>query len=113
VKRGDVVLTILPFTDLSGQKRRPALIVSPDNRPGDDVIVAFVTRYLGQPLLSTEVSVLDTDPDFGQTKLKRSSVIKADKLFTIHKNLILGKVAELIPRMMQNVDQALRLALGL
>jgi mRNA-degrading endonuclease toxin of MazEF toxin-antitoxin module len=61
VKRGDVVLTILPFTDLSGQKRRPALIVSPDNRPGDDVIVAFVTRYLGQPLLSTEVSVLDTD----------------------------------------------------
>ena len=113
MKRGDVVLTILPFTDLSGQKRRPALIVSPDTRPGDDVIVAFVTRYLGQPLLSTEVSVLDNDPDFGQTKLKLSSVIKADKLFTIHKNLIVGKVAELVPRMMQNVDRALRLALGL
>lgn len=113
MKRGEVVLTILPFTDLSGQKRRPALVISPDTRPGDDVIVAFVTRYLGQPLLSTDVSVLDTDPDFWQTKLKLSSAIKADKLFTIHKNLIVGKVAELVPRMMQNVDQALRLALGL
>jgi mRNA interferase MazF len=113
VKRGEIVLTILPFTDLSGQKRRPALLISPDTRPGDDVIVAFITRYLGQPLLSTDVSVLDTDPDFGKTILKLSSVIKADKLFTIHKNLILGKVAELIPRMMQNVDQALCLALGL
>ena len=95
MRRGDIVLTILPFTDLSGQKRRPALVISPDTRLGDDVIVAFVTKYIGQPLLSTDVAVLGTDPDFRQTKLKRSSVIKADKLFTIHKNLIIGKVAEL------------------
>lgn len=42
MRRGDVVLTILPFTDLSGQKRRPALVISPDTRAGDDVIVVLL-----------------------------------------------------------------------
>lgn len=90
MKRGEVVLTILPFTDLSGRKQRPALLISPDTRVGDDVIVAFVTKYIGQPLLPTDVAILDSDPDFKQTRLKLSSVIKADKLFTIHEDFIMA-----------------------
>jgi mRNA interferase MazF len=46
MRRGTVVLTPFPFTDLSGQKVRPALVVSRSDRPGTDVLLAFITQSL-------------------------------------------------------------------
>jgi hypothetical protein len=43
MRRGAVVLTPFPFTDLSGQKVRPALVVSRSDRGGRDVLLAFIT----------------------------------------------------------------------
>lgn len=79
MKRGTIVLTPFPFTDLSGQKVRPALVVSRSDRPGSDVVLAFITAYRGHPLLTTDLLVEDSHPDFAQTGLKKSSVIKLDK----------------------------------
>ena len=39
LSRGDVVLVPFPFTDLSGGKVRPALVV---NALGEDLLVAFI-----------------------------------------------------------------------
>ena len=46
MKRGTIVLTKFPFTDLSSDKRRPALIISREDNQKDDVIVAFITSVL-------------------------------------------------------------------
>ena len=40
---GSIVLTRFPFTDLSGAKRRPALVVSCANERRSDLIVCFIT----------------------------------------------------------------------
>ncbi len=40
---GSIVLTRFPFTDLSGDKRRPALVVSCDNDRRSDLVVCFIT----------------------------------------------------------------------
>ena len=53
MKRGTVVLALLPFTDLTDRKRRPALVVSPETRQGDDLLVAFITSYRGETLAPT------------------------------------------------------------
>jgi len=40
MSKGDIVLVPFPFTDLSGQKVRPALILYSDQK-GEDCIVAL------------------------------------------------------------------------
>ena len=45
LRRGDVVLADLPYSDRSGSKKRPALVVQCDrnNERLDDVILALIT----------------------------------------------------------------------
>lgn len=113
MKRGAVVLAVLPFTDLTGRKQRPALVVSPENRPGDDILVAFVMSFKGNPLQGTDLLIPADDPDFVGTGLKRSSVVRLGKLFTLQKGLLVGRLGDLSPRLMGEVDARLRIALGL
>jgi len=43
---GSIVLARFPFTDLSGDKRRPAFIVSCDNYRRTDLVVCFIISVL-------------------------------------------------------------------
>ena len=110
MKRGTLVLTPFPFTDLSGQKVRPALVVSRSDRPGSDVVLAFITTYRGQTLLATDVLIEDSRPSFVQTGLKRSSVIKLDKLVTVETSILLGEIGEPAEQFLQQVAEKLRYA---
>ena|SRR5437867_2403074 len=113
MKRGTVVLTPFPFTDLTGRKVRPALVVSRSDRPGSDVILAFISTYRSQVLLTTDLLVEATHGDFGATGLKTSSVIKLDKLVTVETSVVLGELGELSLGLMQQVTEKLRYALDL
>jgi len=72
-----------------------------------------VRRGRGAPLLVTDLLLAATDPDFGRTGLKSPSVMKLDKLFTLQKGLIIGKLGELSLLSLDKVDARLRIALGL
>ncbi|ETX02153.1 type II toxin-antitoxin system PemK/MazF family toxin [Candidatus Entotheonella palauensis] len=111
--RGTLVLTPYPFTDLSGRKVRPALVVSRSDRPGSDVVFSFIMTYHGQSLLMTDLLVADSHPAFTQTGLKRSSVIKLDKLLTVERSILLGELGELTADLLQQVNDKLRYALEL
>lgn len=83
---GTIVLTRFPFTDLSGAKRRPALVVSRDNDRRPDLVVCFIT------------SVPRTGPDMAPlaptagTGLKVASVVRFDTLATLDRSVIAGKL---------------------
>ena len=112
--RGKVILTPFPFTDLSGNKVRPAVIVSTDTRRGADVIVAFIaTAFNPFTLQPTDVLLRRSDPDFAATGLKRSSVFKMDKVATISRSIILGELGDISPRLQAKLDAKLKLALDL
>lgn len=113
MKRGTVVLAPFPFTDLSGRRVRPALVVSRSDRPGKDVVLAFITTQRSSPLLITDLLIEDSHPDFGLTGLKKSSVVKLDKLVTLETSVLLGELGELSAALLQEVNEKLRYALEL
>ena len=84
--RGSVVLVPFPFTDLSGRKRRPALVVSPDGFHEEDLILCAITSHVPEDLAGHEVLLEPTD--MFDRQLPKRSVVKVGKLFTMHQRLI-------------------------
>ena len=113
-KRGTIILVPFPFTDLSAQKVRPALIVS-SNKKGEDVIVCFVSSIISGSArgLDTQILINEKDPVFANTGLKVSSIIGVDKIVTLDKKIILGELGSLDDKYMRQVDRALKKVLGL
>ena len=113
MKRGAVVLTPFPFTDLSGTKVRPAVVVSPADRPGEDVILAFISSVKPLTLLPTDLLIEASHPDFPSTGLKVASIVKCDKLATVQRRIILGELGTLSPALLVELNTRLRVTLGL
>ena len=93
-KQGDIVLVPFPFTDLSGEKVRPALIVS-KKEFRDDVTVCFISSLIPKKISENEFFIKNTDKNFKNTGLKMSSIVKVNKMATLEKGVILGKLGSL------------------
>ena len=83
---GTIALARLPFTDLSGDKNRPVLIVSRDNDRRTDVVVCFITSV---PRAGQDMAVIDASAGTG---LKVRSTVRFDKLATLEKLVITGRI---------------------
>jgi mRNA interferase MazF len=88
---GSIVLTRFPFTDLSGDKRRPALVVSRDNDRRPDLVVCFITSV---PRSGPDIAPLAASADTG---LKVASVVRFDKLATLDRSVVSGQLGEAPP----------------
>ena len=88
---GAIVLARFPFTDLSGDKRRPALVVSRDNGRRADVVVCFITSV---PRSGPDAAPIAATPGTG---LKVPSVVRFDKIATLEKSVVTGKLGDVPP----------------
>jgi mRNA interferase MazF len=109
-KKGTVVLVPFPFTDLSGSKVRPAVVVSVLR--GTDVVVAFVTSNVGR-LSPTDVPIRRKDAAFARTGLKHDSVLRAGKLATLERSVLLGELGQLSKQHVTALDACLVAVFGL
>ena len=82
---GSIVLARFPFTDLSGSKLRPALVVS-RQAAVEDVIVCFITS---KPRSGPSIAQLPPEP---WTGLKQASAVRLDKIATLHSGVIAGSI---------------------
>jgi len=107
LKKGTVVLTPFPFTDLTGDKVRPAIIIS-EKLKGSDVVVLFMTtqKKLG---LSHLVSVQPT-VDNG---LKAVSKVVCSKIATLDKKVIIGELGTLEKAPLIKISKELKTILNL
>jgi len=87
--KGDVVIIPFPFTDLSGNKKRPAFVVA--DLPGDDIVVCQITSKAKTDSLALSL----TAHDFITGGLPVDSFIRPNKLFTADKNIILSTAGHL------------------
>jgi mRNA interferase MazF len=79
------------FIDLSEDKRRPALVVSYDNGRREDVVVCFITSVhrSGPDAVPIEAT--------SGTGLKIPSVVRFDKVASLDKSVITGKLGDAPP----------------
>lgn len=82
--KGDIILIPFPFTDLSGNKNRPAVILIDSE---DDVTVCFITAQLKW---QTEFDIVLDPTDLNG--LKKPSLVRLNKFATIDKDLIIGRL---------------------
>jgi len=104
----DIVLVPFPFSDQSGAKKRPVLIVSnneinSDKRHRDFIGIAVTSKIRGGTY-RLEVNKSDTAAGF----LPKKSELSCDKIASIPKNFIVKKICSLNDRKLAAVKLVLK-----
>jgi mRNA-degrading endonuclease toxin of MazEF toxin-antitoxin module len=112
MNRGEVVEVDWPFSDRTGSKTRPAIVVQADFLNGliDDTVLVQVTGTR-HGLPGTEVEI---DPSAetasGLTKVCYAS---CTNVLTLDQSLVLGTVGVLSDALLQQIEACLRTVLGI
>ena len=98
-KQGDIVLVLFPFSDLSNQKQRPAIILSNDIvNFSSDVVVAQITSQIKNDGFSFYL-----DRKFLTTPLIKDSEVRCHKIFSADKTIIRKSISSLLPEHLSNL----------
>ncbi|WP_332646321.1 type II toxin-antitoxin system PemK/MazF family toxin [Lysinibacillus sp. 54212] len=111
VKRGDVFFADLsPVVGSEQGGTRPVLIIQNDigNRFSPTVIIAAITAQIQKAKLPTHVEINAKKYGF-----ERDSVILLEQLRTIDKSRLTDRITQLDDLLMEKVDFALEVSLGL
>ena len=101
-KKGDIVLVPFPFTDLSGEKVRPAVVVAEDR---EDICMVFISSVKSRENKYTLHLVEKKARLFG---LKKESWIKVSKVATLEKKIILGIIGALDKDVLKELQKILK-----
>ena len=100
--KGSVVLVPFPFTDFSATKLRPAIVLYEND---SDVVVAFISSRIPAIMTPADIPVSRSQPGFPATGLKTDSVIRLDKIATIIRTRVAGRIGELPPELRSRVNE--------
>lgn len=103
--KGKVILIPVPYTDLTAAKLRPALVIFEGRR---DLIVASITTTMFNIFPEWDVIIDAGDPEFHNTGLKVTSILKLTKISTISKDLAEGELGEIFGNLRYEVNQKLK-----
>lgn len=115
MRRGDVVILDHPFSDASGSKVRPALIVQNDrdNHRLTNTVVVLVTRNISRVGEPTHMLIDLTTAEGRQSGLNQTSVVVCTNLFTVSQVKVRRVIGSLPASLMTKVGLCLKAALEL
>jgi len=87
--KGDIVIIPFPFSDLSGNKKRPAFVIA--DLPGDDIIVCQITSMSKFDSYALPI----TTSDFISGSLPVDCFVRPNKVFTASKDIIFSVAGRL------------------
>jgi len=100
MKKGSIILIPFPFSDLSGSKIRPAVVL---NNSGVDITICFISSQLKWKI-DCDVFVFPSV----NNGLKVPSLIRIGKIETIDSALVLGLLGELSNAEIAELDRGLK-----
>jgi len=107
----DIVIIPFPYSDLSGSKPRPSLVISSEhrNRKTEDLILCQISS---KPI-RTKYDVYLEDSDIKGEKLRKKSKVRPDKIFTLSRSKIIKKVGKLdkerSKKVIENLNQIIEI----
>ena len=89
-KQGDIVLIPFPYSDLTGVKQRPALIISNEmlNKTQDRICCLITSNETGD-------GITIENKHFRDRKLPFKSYVKPHRIFTVNENIIRKKLCNI------------------
>ncbi|MBX9259238.1 type II toxin-antitoxin system PemK/MazF family toxin [Desmonostoc muscorum CCALA 125] len=87
--KGDVVIVPFPFSDLTGTKRRPALVIA--TLQEDDLILCQITSRTIGDVYAIQLE----NSDFSSGGLNQPSNIRPNRIFTADKQIILYQAGQI------------------
>lgn len=103
--KGDIILVPFPFTDFSGNRNRPAVVLTQSKL---DITLAFVSTQLKWK----EATDVELSPSVSNG-LKKDSIIRLSKLATIDRQLAIGSIGKLSAQELNLVNQNLKIIFDL
>ena len=101
--KGNIVLITFPFTNLTGTKLRPAVVLADTEL---DLTVCFITTQLGWQ----EATDIELIPSLANG-LKKKSLIRTSKIATLDRSLSKGLLGNLSKQNIQELDEKLKILL--
>ena len=93
IEQKDLLLVPFPFSDQSGRKVRPVIVISNNefNKYSDDVLVIGVTSNI----LKDKYTISLTNTNLDEGKLLTNCIIKVENLLKLDKDLIIKKIGKI------------------
>jgi hypothetical protein len=108
-----VYLASFPFGDVAGMKLRPVLTLTRSIGSIPEVVVAYISSVIPNPLLASDIVLDPSTPEHAATNLKTISALRLHKLATIHERAIVRRLGHLSSPSVAEVHQKLRALLQL
>ena len=88
--QGDILIVPFPFSNLTGVRQRPVLVLSKISylKECEDVITCGITSNLKD----SKYSLLIDNSDLVEGNIPVKSRIKVDKLFTLEKKIVIKRI---------------------
>ena len=95
ISEGQIVLFSFPKTNQKDGKLRPALILRKLPGKFDDWLICIISSQLHQAIPDLDEIIDSEQPNFQQTGLKQSSLIRASRLAVVDENILIGKLGNI------------------
>jgi mRNA interferase MazF len=114
MKRGDVILAVIPNVGSPGAKKRPGLVVQSDlnNSRLRETIIAAITSNISRVHESHQLLIDVATPDGAATGLLRDSAVRCERLHCIPQDDAERVIGHMSDALMKQIDECLKTALG-
>lgn len=103
IQEGQIVLFAFPRTNQAVGKMRPALVLRALPGPYEDWLICMISSQLRHEQPGIDEVIRHTEPDFNQTGLKATSLIRISRLAVVASDVLLGAVGQLAEVRLQRI----------